>query len=147
MVRTVVCQKEGCCGNTFYIEMVDNKLQAICKDCGSKYLFDIGQYDFIMISSCSICSNDTFKLFKDIEKANIYAKCTKCGGPPEKVYLDSDGIQVSYETKLLQDIKELMYRVDQRICNLDIKVEDMERGQNILEESLAYINKYIVDKQ
>ena len=48
MVRTVVCQKEGCCGNTFYIETVDNKLQAICKDCGSKYLFDIGQYDFII---------------------------------------------------------------------------------------------------
>jgi len=40
-----------------------------------------------------------------------------------------------------------MYHVDQRVCNLEIKVKNMERGQNILEESLAYINKYIVDKQ
>lgn len=147
MVRTVVCQKEGCCGNTFYIETVDNNLQATCKDCGSKYLFDISYYDFTIISSCSVCNNDTFKLFKDVEKEGIYAKCTKCGGPPEKVYVDSDGVQVSYEAKLLQDIKELMYRVDQRVCNLEMKVESLERAQNILEESLAYINKYIVEKQ
>ena len=146
MVRTVVCQKEGCCGNTFYIETVDNNIQATCKDCGSKYLFDVSYYDFIITSSCSACNNDTFKLFKDEEKEQIYAKCTKCGAPPDKIYIDSDGIQVSYEEKLLHEVKELMYRVDQRVCNLEIKVKDMERGQSILEESLAYINKYIVER-
>ena len=146
MVRTVVCQKEGCCGNTFYIDTIDNNLQATCKDCGSKYLFDISYYEFIMISSCSVCNNDTFKLFKDVEKEGIYAKCTKCGSPPEKIYVDSDGIQVSYEAKLLNDIKELMYLLEQRICNLEVKLQDLESSQGILEESLAYINRYLVEK-
>ena len=40
-----------------------------------------------------------------------------------------------------------MYQVDQRICNLEVKVEAMERGQDVLEESLAYINKYIVENK
>lgn len=147
MIRTVVCQKEGCCGNRFRIETIDNNLQATCIECGSKYLFDISYYDYTMVSSCSECNNDTFKLFKDIEKEEIYTKCTECGAPPEKLYIDPDGIQVSYEAKMLHDIKELMHQVDQRICNLEVKIEDMERGQNILEESLAYINKYIVQQK
>lgn len=142
-----MCQKEGCCGNKFFIETINDNLQITCKDCGTKYLFDISYYDFIMLSNCSKCNNDTFKLFKDVEKEGIYAKCTECGAPPEKVYIDSDGIQVSYESKLLHDIKELMYQVDQRICNLEVKVEAMERGQDVLEESLAYINKYIVENK
>lgn len=145
MIRTVVCQKEGCCGNEFYIETIDGKLQLECKDCGSKYLFDISYYDFVMLSSCSSCNNDTFKVFRDLEKDGLYAKCTKCGAPPEKIYIDSDGIQVSYEAKLLHDIKEMVYQLDQRVCNLEVKIGDMERGQNVLEESLAYINKYIVN--
>ena len=147
MIRTVVCQKEGCCGNKFYIETIDNNLQATCMDCGCKYLFDMASYDCVMVSSCSECNNDTFKLFKDLDKETIYAKCSECGAPPEKIYIDSDGNQVSYDTKLLHDIKELMYKVDQRVCSLELKIEDMENGQNVLEESLAYINKYIIDKQ
>ena len=46
MIRTVVCEKEGCSGNKFYIEHVDDKLYAICKECGNKYTFDVGYYDF-----------------------------------------------------------------------------------------------------
>ena len=80
------------------------------------------------------------------EKEGIYAKCTECGGTPEKIYIDSDGIQVSYEAKLLNDIKELMYQLDQRICNLEVKLQDLEGSQGILEESLAYINRYLVEK-
>ena len=147
MIRTVVCQREGCCGNKFYIETIDNNLQLTCRECGNKYLFDVSYYDFIMISSCSKCSNDLFKIFRDLEKEGIYAKCTECGDPPEKIYIDSDGIQVSYEIKLLHDIKELMYQVDQRICNLELKVGDLERGQDVLEQSLAYINKYIIEER
>lgn len=146
MIRTVVCEKEGCSGNKFYIENIEDKLQAICKECGNKYKFDVSYYDFIMISSCSQCKNDVFKLFRDIENTGVYAKCTECGSPPEKIYVDSDGIQVSYEAKLLQDIRNLMQDVDQRVCNLEIKIETMEHSQEILEESLAYINKYIVEK-
>lgn len=146
MIRTVVCQKEGCSGNKFYIENVDDKLQAICKECGNKYSFDVSYYDFVMISSCSQCNNDVFKLFRDIEKGGVYAKCTECGAPPEKIYIDSDGVQVSYEAKLLHDIRQLMNQVDQRVCNVELKIETMERGQEIIEESLAYINKYIVQK-
>ena len=55
-------------------------------------------------------------------------------------------MQVSYEAKLLNDIKELMHQLDQRIYSLEQKVQEIESGQNILEESLAYINKYIVEK-
>ena len=40
-----------------------------------------------------------------------------------------------------------MYQVDQRVCNLEIKVESMEHSQEVLEESLAYINKYIVEQR
>ncbi len=63
------------------------------------------------------------------------------------VYMDADGVQVSYEGKLLHDIRELMCQVEQRICNLEIKVEQVERAQEMLEESIAYINKYIVEQR
>ena len=44
------------------------------------------------------------------------------------------------------NIKELMYQLDQRICNLEVKLQDLEGSQGILEESLAYINRYLVEK-
>lgn len=96
-----------------------------------------------MLSNCEKCNNDTFKVFSDVEKDGLYAKCTKCGCPPEKVFIDDEGTQVSYEVKLLNDIKQLMNQIDQRVCNLEMKVEGLEKGQELLEESLAYINKYM----
>ena len=132
MIRTVVCEKEGCSGNTFFIETQGNNLVLTCEHCKSKYEFDISYYDFIILSNCSKCNNDTFKVFRDTEKEGIYAKCTECGGTPEKIYIDSDGIQVSYEAKLLNDIKELMYQLDQRICNLEVKLQDLEGSQGIM---------------
>lgn len=147
MIRTVVCQKEGCCGNKFYIETIDNNLQAVCRECESKYLFNTSSYDFTMISSCTSCKNDTFKLFRDIDKEEIYAKCSECGAPPDKLYLDADGVQVSYEAKILHEIKDIMCKVDQRVCNLELKIEATERGQGMIEESLAYINKYIIEQR
>lgn len=146
MIRTVVCQKEGCSGNSFYIETCEDKLHAICKECGNKYEFSINYDDYVLISSCSKCNNETFKIFRDMENGNVYAKCTQCGSTPEKIYIDSDGVQVSYETKLLHDIRQIMKQVDQRVLNLELKIETMEHGQEILEESLAYINKYIIQK-
>lgn len=143
MMRTVVCQKEGCSGNEFYIVTEDNKLKLTCKECGSTYYYDVSYYEFTMLSTCEKCNNDTFKVFRDVEKNGIYAKCTKCGYPPEKVFIDDEGIQVSYEAHLLQDIKQLMYQVDQRVCNLEMKIEGLEKGQELLEESLAYINRYM----
>jgi len=103
MVRTVVCQKEGCCGNAFYIETIDNKIQVTCKDCGSKYLFDFSQYDFTVISSCSICNNDTFKLFKDVDNGNIYAKCTNVEDHQRKYIL----IQMEFKYHM----KQSCYRI------------------------------------
>lgn len=146
MIRTVVCEKEGCSGNTFLIETQNNNLLLTCQNCNSKYEFDISFYEFIMLSNCSKCNNDTFKVFRDVDKEGVYVKCAECGGSPEKIYIDSDGVQVSYETKLLNDIKELMYLIEQRICNLEVKIQDLESSQNILEESLAYINRYLVEK-
>lgn len=146
MIRTVVCEKEGCSGNTFYISTENSNLKLTCEHCGSKYEFDISYYDFIMLSNCSKCNNDTFKIFRDKDKEGIYAKCVECGSTPEKIYIDSDGIQVSYDVKLLNDIKELMYLIEQRICNLEMKIQDLQSETNILEESLAYINRYLVEK-
>ena len=146
MIRTVVCEKEGCSGNEFYIETENNNLKLTCKNCGSQYELDISYYDFSMLSNCSKCNNDTFKIFRDVDKEGVYAKCTVCGSTPEKIYVDSDGIQVSYEVKLLNDIKELMYLLEQRVCNLEMRLQDLERGQSTLEESLAYVNKYLLDK-
>ena len=53
MIRTVVCEKEGCSGNTFFIETQGNNLVLTCEHCKSKYEFDISYYDFIILSNCS----------------------------------------------------------------------------------------------
>lgn len=146
MIRTMVCEKEGCSGNTFFIETDNNNLKLTCKNCRSEYNIDISYYDFTMLSSCSKCNNDIFKIFRDLDKEGIYAKCTECGSTPEKVYIDSDGIQVSYEIKLLSEIKEAIHLLEQRVCNLEMKMEHLEIGQGTIEESLAYVNKYLIDK-
>ncbi|GAB6168554.1 hypothetical protein JCM1393_10140 [Clostridium carnis] len=146
MIRTVVCEKEGCSSNRFYIQNKDNRLELICNQCKAKYQLDISQHDFIMLPNCSKCNNEIFKVFKDTEKKSVYAKCIECGGIPEKVYIDSDGIQVSYEGKLLNSIKETMELVEQRMHNLEVNVKDLEQGQGLLEQSLAYINRYLVNQ-
>lgn len=144
MVRTVVCTKDGCKGNEFYIETDDKHyLKAICKDCGTTYNFKSNFYDFIVLSQCSRCENNTFKIFADSENGKVYIKCNKCGAPPERIYVDNDGIQVNYQEKLLLDIKELMQRFERKISNMEIKVDSLEKGQQLLEESLAYINRYM----
>lgn len=147
MIRTLVCTKDKCSGNKFYIESIDNRLKVTCRDCGSFYYYNSTKDDFIMLSSCSKCNNNTFKLFIGGEMDSIYAKCAECGSPPEKVFVDPDGIQISYEAKLLYDIRQVMHQVEQKVCNLEIKIEQMEKAQEMLEESLAYINKYIVEQR
>ena len=146
MIRTVVCKKDGCKGNEFYILTEDNKLKLTCKECKSTYYYDVSHYDFTMLSNCEKCNNDTFKVLFDLEKYGGYAKCTDCGYPPEKVFIDAEGIQVTYEAHLLQDIKQIMNQIDQRVCNLEMKIESLEKGQELLEESLAYINRYMSEK-
>ena len=64
----------------------------------------------------------------------------------EKIYIDVDGNQISYETKVLNDVKDILYKIEQRIYGMEIKIQDLQGSQNILEESLAYINKYLVEK-
>lgn len=147
MIKTVVCKKEGCSGNEFYIQTINNKLKITCRECNTEILLDANSDGYLMLSKCSKCNNKMFKLFNDENNNKIYAKCTKCGAPPEIIYIDEDGIQVSYESKILQSIKELINKVDQRVYNLEIKVDAVEKGQDILEESLAYINKYIVESK
>ena len=126
MIRTVVCEKEGCSGNIFSIESEDGRLKLICKNCSSEYYLDTNYYDFIMLSICSKCNNDGFKIYRDTENNN--------------------GNQVSYETKVLNDVKDLLYKIEQRIYGMEVKIQDLQGSQNILEESLAYINKYLVEK-
>ncbi|AYE34188.1 hypothetical protein [Clostridium septicum] len=146
MIRTMVCQKEGCSGNRFRIQADDGKIQLTCDQCKSKYYIETSSDDVIMLPNCSKCNNETFKIFRDVNKKAVYAKCTECGSEPEMMYIDSDGTQVSYEAKLLNDIKEVMSLVEQRMCNLERNVQDLEQGQDMLEQSLAYINRYIVER-
>ena len=145
MIRTFVCEKDGCSGNRFYLESQEDSTNLICAQCESRYNINISNSDYLMLPNCSNCNNDTFKVYRDIEKNNIYLKCCKCGAVPEKIYIDSDGVQVSYEAKLLNDIKQIMNLVEQRIYNLEVNVKDLERSQNILEQSVAYINRYLVE--
>lgn len=145
MIRTVVCSKEGCNGNAFFIETRDGMLIAKCKECGAKYEFDVSFYDYDLISSCTSCANDSFKLFKDSEKGSVFGKCTKCGNPPEKVYIDSDGNGVTYEGKKLNEVKDVLYLLEQRIFNIENKVDGLRGGQELLEESIAYLNKFLSD--
>ena len=46
----------------------------------------------------------------------------------------------------LSEIKEAIHLVEQRVCNLEMKMEHVEIGQGTIEESLAYVNKYLIDK-
>lgn len=145
MIRTVVCKKDGCSGNGFRISMEDGKLKAVCCECGSEYIYDTNFYDYNILSHCSKCNNDIFKLFRDSDNGHIYIKCNECGSLPDKVYIDTEGIQITYEEHLLQEIRHLMQQIDQRICNVEMKIDSLEKGQELLEESLAYINKYMVN--
>ncbi len=129
MIRTVVCEKNRCSGSRFKIVTDNNELLLTCDKCNSQYNHDISYYDFIMLSNCSKCNNDTFKVFKDADRDGIYATCTECGAAPEKIYIDPNGVQVSYEGKLLNDIKGTLDLVEQRMCTLEIKIKDIERGQ------------------
>ena len=47
MIRTVVCEKEGCSGNIFSIESEDGRLKLICKNCLSEYYLDTNYYQFV----------------------------------------------------------------------------------------------------
>lgn len=145
MIRTIVCEKEGCTGNSFYIKNLDNTLDLSCTKCSEIYTTQISNQSFIMVSNCCNCNNDIFKVFKGTDTGEIFAKCIECGNPPDKIYIDVDGNQVSYDTKILNDVKEIIYRVDQRLCNLERKLEGLEGGQELLEQSLAYVTRFLSD--
>lgn len=146
MIRTVVCQKEGCTGNSFHINNNEQELSIKCSTCGGTYSYEYNGRGFTLLSNCSTCSCETFKVFKDTDSELMYAKCVKCGNPPERVCLDTDGVQISYNEKLLADVKEIVSNVEQRIMNLEDKVEDLENGQNLSETSLAYITRFLTDR-
>ena len=145
MIRTVVCEKEGCTSNSFYLENEYQKLSIICTQCSSSYEHLYNGHGFTLLSNCSSCRMDKFKVFKDVESEVIYAKCIECGNPPERVYLDTDGVQISYNEKLLTEVKNIVSNTEQRIMNLEEKVEALENGQNLSEVSLAYITKFLTD--
>lgn len=147
MIRTVVCEKEGCTGNSFYIRSNDNNTLTItCNKCESTYDYELSSNDDLtLLSNCSSCNSENFKIFKDVETNKIYAKCVNCGNPPERVYVDVNGNQVSYNEKLLNDVKEVVLKIDQRICNLEKKIGGLENGQVLLEESLAYATKFLTE--
>lgn len=145
MIRTVVCEKNGCSGNRFRLQSSNDNVMLTCSECGADYEHYTGENDYIMMSNCSKCNNDIFKVFKDTEDNNLYVKCCECGAPPDNIYLDSDGMQVSYEGKLLNDIRKSINSLGQNISSLETKIEGLEGGQGILEESLAYINRYLVE--
>lgn len=143
MIRTIVCEKEGCAGNSFYIKSIDNTLRLVCEKCEEVRIIETDKKQYTMLSNCENCRNETFKVFKDTDSNEVYVKCIKCGNPPETVYIDTDGNQVSYNTKTLNDIKVVLSRVDERIRSLENKLEGLEGGQELLEQSLAYVTKFL----
>ena len=145
MIRTIVCQRDGCNGNAFYINSHDGEMSVVCKECNSEYKYEIENNSLLMLSTCSNCNNDTFKVFKDTESNNIYAKCIVCGNPPENI--DADGNQVSYESKILNDIKDMVYKVEQRISDLEREAESLGSGQVLIEQSIAYINQFLSENK
>ncbi|MGL4876244.1 MAG: hypothetical protein ACRC30_16510 [Clostridium sp.] len=145
MIRTVVCHREGCSGNKFFIKSIDGRLEATCSECSDKEVYDLNETGYCLISICEGCRNDTFKLFLDTEKDIVFAKCIECGEPPEKILVDEFGNQISFRDKLLNDVREELFMINQRMGSLEVKIEDIEKGQGIIEESLAYINRYIVE--
>ena len=66
MIRTVVCEKEGCSGNTFFIETQGNNLVLTCEHCKSKYEFDISYYDFIIYENASLSYGKVNKIKKNV---------------------------------------------------------------------------------
>lgn len=147
MIRTIVCQREGCNGNTFYIDSNEGVMKVICKECGSEYKYEVDNNSFLSLANCSSCNNDTFKIFKDTESEKIYAKCTLCGNPPENIFIDADGNQISYEGKILNDVKEIVYRLDQRMNSLEIDIENLGSSQVLIEQSIAYINQFLSENK
>lgn len=145
MIRTFVCEKDGCSGNKFFIDSKEESLVLICAQCETRYNMDINNREFLFLPNCSACNNDTFKAYKDLDKNSVYLKCSNCSEGPEKIYVDNDGNQISYEGKLLNDIRETMSIVEQRMHSLEVNIKNLEISQNILEQSLAYINNYLIE--
>ena len=143
MITTILCREDGCDSNCFYIRDNEEKLQLTCIKCNKTWEISRSKQIFTILSNCSSCSNETFKVFKDTEGENIFFKCIKCGNPPEKVYIDDDGVQVSYEVKILNDMKYNLYRLNENLKNLEEKINGLESGQDILEQSLAYVTKFL----
>lgn len=146
MIRTVVCEKEGCNGSRFYIRTENGNLYMRCKECGEEYCYDVSYYNYTMLSSCSNCNNDLFKIFKDTDREGIYAKCSECGNPPEKIYIDGRGIQVTYEQKKLDELANMIYKIDEKVNAIEDKLQSIKIEQDVLEESMAYINQFLTSK-
>ena len=143
MITTIVCREDGCDSNCFYVKDGDEKLQLTCTKCNKAWDITRNKRMFIMLSNCCSCTNETFKVFKDTENNDIFVKCVKCGNPPEKVYIDDDGVQVSYEIKVLNDMKYNLYKLNENLENLSDRIKNLESGQEILEQSLAYMTKFL----
>ncbi|MGL4762315.1 MAG: hypothetical protein ACRC6T_05120 [Sarcina sp.] len=146
MIRTVVCEKEGCTGNSFYVENKDHKLSILCTECNSAYEYEYNEQGFILLSNCSSCKSEKFKVFRDTEIGKIYAKCIECGNPPEKICTDIDGNQISYNEKILLEVKDIVSRLEQNMMNLEIKFENLESNQSTSEMSLRYIMKFLTER-
>ena len=50
---------------------------------------------------------------------------------------------MSYEVKILNDMKYNLYRLNENLKNLEEKINGLESGQDILEQSLAYVTKFL----
>ena len=74
-------------------------------------------------------SKELFTKYEEVEPIELY-----------------NSSETEYETKVLNDVKDLLYKIEQRIYGMEVKIQDLQGSQNILEESLAYINKYLVEK-
>ena len=142
MIRTVVCEKEGCSGNSFSISMEEGKLNLWCRECKEKYTYDFPE-EYLLMSSCTHCNNDAFKVFRNIKTSSVYCKCTECGNPPHMLYVDESGVQISYEQKKLEELKGILYRMNERLDSLENKADILSADQLIMQQSLGYISEFV----
>ena len=48
MIRTIVCQRDGCYGNAFYINSHDGELSVVFKECNSEYKYETENNSLMM---------------------------------------------------------------------------------------------------
>lgn len=124
LIITVVCSEKGCNGNKFKVNTEDDKLILTCTECGTSSTCSLDSLNHIILPKCSKCDNENFKAFNDKGTGKMYIKCTECGNPPESIYVDKDGNQVSYEQLKMMDVESDLFELSEKLDDINEKINN-----------------------